>query len=82
MSSGFESVLLLTIPPFCLAICTTAHRPGRHHELVTAAYVGYGTLRVLVTRAVTACEAQEKIDALADLWDMLLRFEYELSSAG
>jgi hypothetical protein len=38
-------------------------------------------LRALLTRAVAACEAQEKQDALADLWDMTLQFESELSGA-
>ena len=38
-------------------------------------------LRALLTRAVAACEAQDKGDALAALWDMTLQFESLLSGA-
>jgi hypothetical protein len=38
-------------------------------------------LRALLTRAVAACEAQEKQDAFAELWDMTLEFESELNCA-
>jgi Suppressor of forked protein (Suf) len=38
-------------------------------------------LRALLTRAVAACEAQERSDALAALWDMTLHFESLMSGA-
>jgi hypothetical protein len=38
-------------------------------------------LRALCTQAAAACEAQEKQDALASLWDKTLQFESEPSGA-
>ena len=35
----------------------------------------YKNLRALLTRAVAACEAEDKKEALASLWDMTLHFE-------
>jgi hypothetical protein len=60
----------LTIPPFVL----------RYAQLLLV-LGDTMNLRALLTRAVAACEAQEKQDALADLWDMTLQFESELSGA-
>jgi hypothetical protein len=60
----------LTIPPFVL----------RYAQLLLV-LGDKMNLRALLTRAVAACEAQEKQDALADLWDMTLQFESELSGA-
>jgi len=40
----------------------------------------YKNLRALLTRAVAACEAENKKDALASLWDMTLYFESIIGS--
>jgi hypothetical protein len=60
----------LTIPPFVL----------RYAQLLLV-LGDTMNLRALLTRAVAACEAQEKEDALAALWDMTLQFESALSGA-
>jgi hypothetical protein len=52
-------------PTLCLPICTIAPRPAGR----------------LLTWAVAAREAHERQDALADLWDLMLQFESELSYA-
>jgi hypothetical protein len=67
ISLGFEVYCLFDDHAICLAICTTLPRPGRQDGLASATH----------TRAVAAFEAQEKQDALADIWDMTLQFESE-----
>jgi hypothetical protein len=83
-SLGSSASLAEEIPRTRFPFTTRRNPLSKKHSLPRYAQLLYGevNLRALLTRAVEAYfEGQEKQDTLADLWDMTLQFEFELSGA-